>query len=335
MFDNGAILTNIWNSFANVVAPESQLYWHFLLSATGIASLIYWLRRDRNEDVSLRGFLVFCFPRKIYRHPSALLDFRYFAVNIVVYGAFIGPLLLTSSTTALGTACLLINMVGEPTSPLLPGGLWADIAVTVVVVVFADIAFFLSHYLQHRVGFLWEFHKVHHAAEVLHPLALYRRHPVDAALDAVLMGGAAGLALGLSGFIFDESVTGVTILGTNAVLFVFHFAGVHLRHSHVGLSFGSFDRILISPSMHQIHHGCSPQHVDKNFGGIFSIWDWLAGTLYLSRDNEELVLGLHNDEHREYNSIMSLYMLPFAKIALRAQRFVSRRFFRKQESPST
>jgi sterol desaturase/sphingolipid hydroxylase (fatty acid hydroxylase superfamily) len=73
-------------------------------------------------------------------------------------------------------------------------------------------------------------------------------------------------------------------LGTNAVVFLFNFAGVHLRHSHVRLSYGPFlDRILLSPTLHQTHHGCAPQHLGKNLGGMLSIWDWLAGTLYIPR----------------------------------------------------
>jgi sterol desaturase/sphingolipid hydroxylase (fatty acid hydroxylase superfamily) len=64
--------------------------------------------------------------------------------------------------------------------------------------------------------------------------------------------------------------------------------------------------------------------VDKNFGGgIFSIWDWLAGTLYLPPDDEELILGLGGGEHSDYNSVISLYLLPFVKNALRLQRFVN------------
>jgi sterol desaturase/sphingolipid hydroxylase (fatty acid hydroxylase superfamily) len=322
MFNSDVISSGLWNCLADLVAPGSQLYWPFVLSAAGIALLIYFVRDNRNEGGNLERFLSFCFPGRIYRHPSALLDFRYFLVNTIVYGAFIGPLLLTSSSTAVSTAYVLIKVAGEPPSSLLPGGIWADIAVTVAAVVFADIGFFVSHWLQHRVGFLWEFHKVHHAAEVLHPLTLYRRHPVDAALDAVLMGAAAGIVLGISGFLFDDSVKGLTILGTNAALFVFHFAGVHLRHSHIRLSFGFLDRIFISPTLHQVHHGCSPQHVDKNFGGIFSVWDWLAGTLYLPRNDEELVLGLTEGEHHEYNSIARLYLLPFVKVAIRMQRLV-------------
>jgi sterol desaturase/sphingolipid hydroxylase (fatty acid hydroxylase superfamily) len=331
MFGADDIIEKIRNSLVQIVAPESQLYWLFLLSALGIAFIIYWLRRYGKEDVNLKGFLAFCFPRKVYIHPSARLDFKYFTVNTIVYGAFIAPLLVTSSATAFGTVSLLITFFGMPMAPLLSGGMWADVGVTVAAVVVADMAFFVSHYFQHRIRFLWEFHKVHHAAEVLHPLALYRRHPMDAALDLTLMGAGAGVVLGLSAYVFDESVEGVTILGTNAVLFLFHFAGVHLRHSHVRLSYGPvLDRILICPTLHQIHHGCSPEHVDKNFGGIFSVWDWLAGTLYIPRDDEELILGLPGGEHGDYHSIIGLYLLPFVKNALRLQRFVNRIFGQKK-----
>jgi sterol desaturase/sphingolipid hydroxylase (fatty acid hydroxylase superfamily) len=321
MLDLGNILENIWGSFANVAAPESDLYWLYLVSATGLVFIIYWLRRYGHEDVSFRGFLAFCFPKRIYAHPSAQLDFKYLAINTVLYGAFIAPLLLTSTAAAYGTVAILVALFGMPETPLLTGGVWANLGVTVAAVVVADIGFFVAHNLQHRIPLLWEFHKVHHAAEVLHPVALYRRHPVDTALDVTLMGAGAGAVLGFSAYIFGESVEGVNILGTNAVLFLFHFAGANLRHSHVRLSYGPFlDRILISPTLHQTHHGCAPQHVDKNFGGILSIWDWLAGTLYIPRDDEELTLGLPNGEHRDYNSVVGLYLLPFAKNAQRLRR---------------
>jgi sterol desaturase/sphingolipid hydroxylase (fatty acid hydroxylase superfamily) len=324
MFSAAEITDRTWNSLVQIVAPESQLYWLFLLSAFGITFLIYCLSQRGNENVNLKGFLAFCFPRKVYAHPSAHLDLKYFVVNTILYGAFIAPLLVTSSATALGTVSLLVTLFGVPVA-LLSGGIWSDLGVTVAAVVVADIAFFVSHYLQHRIHFLWEFHKVHHAAEVLQPLTLYRRHPVDGALDLTLMGGGAGLVLGISAYAFDESVEGVTILGTNAVLFLFHFAGVHLRHSHVRLSYGPvLNRIFICPTLHQIHHGCSPEHLDKNFGGIFSVWDWLVGTLYIPRDDEEVLLGLPGGEHSDYNSIISLYLRPFVKNTLGLKRFVSR-----------
>jgi hypothetical protein len=54
-----------------------------------------------------------------------------------------------------------------------------------------------------------------------------------------------------------------------------------------------------------------------------STFSGYAGTLYVPRDDEELILGLPGGEHGDYNSIVSLYLLPFVKNALRLQRFAA------------
>jgi sterol desaturase/sphingolipid hydroxylase (fatty acid hydroxylase superfamily) len=316
--DLSNVLTDIWNAVAGIAAPGSEFYWPYLLSATGLSFILYCLRGLAKGDATLAGFIAFCFPKWVYAHRSARLDFKFFAVNTVLYGMLIAPLMLTSATVGNGVIDALVALFGDPAEPALPAGLAANLGVTAAVVIVADLGFFVAHYLQHRVAFLWEFHKVHHAAEVLHPLTLNRRHPVDMAVDVTLMGVAAGVVLGISAYLCGAPLEGTTILGTNGVLFVFRFAGAPLRHSHIRLSFGPFfERIFISPILHQTHHSCSPEHIDKNFGGIFSIWDRLAGTLYLTRDDEELVLGLTGGEHKDYTSVIALYVLPFVKNARR------------------
>ena len=60
-----------------------------------------------------------------------------------------------------------------------------------------------------------------------------------------------------------------------------------------------------------------PDHFEVNLGGTFTIWDRLAGTLYLPHGPEAFPLGLDREEHREYTSVLRLYLLPFAKIAKR------------------
>jgi sterol desaturase/sphingolipid hydroxylase (fatty acid hydroxylase superfamily) len=86
--------------------------------------------------------------------------------------------------------------------------------------------------------------------------------------------------------------------------------------------------------MHQAHHGSAPQYWGKNLGGILAIWDWLIGTLYLPRDDEELPLGLPDGEHLEYDSVTALYLLPFAK-ATRALRRRVRMAFTKRDTQLT
>jgi len=319
MPDLADILERIWDSLARVAAPRSNLYWLYFLSAAGMAFVIYWLRRYDKGDASVRGFFNFCFPGRIYAHPSARLDFKYVAINAVLYGGLIAPLVLTSAAAAHGTVAVMVGLFGVPSAPL-PAGVWADLGMTIAAVVAADLAFFAAHYLEHRVAFLWEFHKVHHASEVLQPLTLYRVHPVDTVLDATFMGAATGGVLGLAAYLFGDALEGVTILGTNAAVFLFNFGGVHLRHSHVPLSYGYLDRILMSPSMHQAHHSCAPEHLGKNIGGMLSTWDRLAGTIYIPHGDEELILGLAGGEHRDYDSVADLYLLPFAKNARRLRR---------------
>jgi sterol desaturase/sphingolipid hydroxylase (fatty acid hydroxylase superfamily) len=71
----------------------------------------------------------------------------------------------------------------------------------------------------------------------------------------------------------------------------------------------------VSPAQHQIHHSSQPRHFDKNIGFIFAFWDWAAGTLYVPRHKEDFALGLHGGEHRAFNSVWKLYLLPFKNAA--------------------
>jgi hypothetical protein len=93
-----------------------------------------------------------------------------------------------------------------------------------------------------------------------------------------------------------------------------------LRHSHLPLRFcAGLERMLVSPAMHQLHHSVDPRHHDKNFGLAFAIWDRLLGTLMLP--DKELIgeLGLSNGEGQVYNSVWTLYVLPFVKLFRRRQ----------------
>jgi creatinine amidohydrolase/Fe(II)-dependent formamide hydrolase-like protein len=161
---------------------------------------------------------------------------------------------------------------------------------------------------------LWEFHKVHHSAQVLTPVTAYRMHPVDDLLSMSMAGLLAGGAQGVFNFLQPDNPGPVMVLGLNALLFGFYLAGYNLRHSHIWLSYGPvLGRIFISPAQHQIHHSKAPRHLDKNFGFIFAFWDGCFGSLYLPRGKENIDIGLTNREDEEYSSIRRLYFLPFVK----------------------
>ena len=314
--------------FEHLVSSEGSLYWLYLLSSAAIGVSAYFAaRHKRDGSTNIRNVLAFLFPERVYQHPSAKLDFRFFVLNTLLFGGLIAPMLLSSLTVARGTVGALVALFGVPDEPLMAGAV-AQIGVTVAVVVAADLGFYVSHYLQHKVPVLWEFHKVHHSAEVLHPITAFRVHPVDQVLDTVLMGSMTGIVLGGSAYCFGTSTGLVTVVGMNAFVFLFNLAGAHLRHSHIWLSYGAkLDHIFVSPAMHQIHYSLAPRHLDKNIGGMLSIWDWLLGTLYVPKGEEHLAFGLVAGEHRNYTSISRLYVVPLLKCGR-----LSLRPFRKNRS---
>lgn len=298
--------------------PRQRLYWLYLLTSLGFAWLAFAHARPGAAGArGLGAFLRFCFPAAVWRHPSAWLDVRYFFVHqtfrVWLYGAFTAAVTLQ----ALGiTSSVLASLFGAAPAPPRPVGAADRIAMALVTVVVSDGLAFLAHLLQHRVALLWEFHRVHHSLEVMHPLSNYREHWVDNLLYALFAGIGVGALAACAARIYGRPVAAAEALGVNALLFVFNLAGYNLRHSHVWIAWpGWLERLLGSPAYHQIHHSADPRHVDRNFAFVFPVWDWLLGSRYLpGREPEPLRLGLGDGSEGEYRSVLRLYFLPFARL---------------------
>jgi hypothetical protein len=52
---------------------------------------------------------------------------------------------------------------------------------------------------------------------------------------------------------------------------------------------GWFDRWFASPSNHRVHHAVNDRYIDRNYGGIFMLWDRLFGTFV--EEDEKCVYG--------------------------------------------
>ena len=297
--------------FAMPLLPSQRIYFLYVVSALVLALVVYeWLRRSRPDGPS-GSFFSFCFPKRIYRHPSALVDYAFFFINKASFAILFAPLVV-GSTLVSGWTEAGLGAVWSKAAAGYEAGLGAGVLFTLFMILAADAATFVGHYLQHKVPLLWEFHKVHHSAEVMTPITVYRMHPVDDLLIGSLVGIATGLVHGTFGFFFEGGVAVITVMELNLVLFLFYLFGYNLRHSHIWLPYpGWLSHFLVSPAQHQIHHSSEPRHFDKNIGFIFAFWDWAAGTLYVPKGKEEFELGLYGGESRDFNSVWKLYTLPF------------------------
>jgi sterol desaturase/sphingolipid hydroxylase (fatty acid hydroxylase superfamily) len=293
--------------FAHLFAPAARLWWGYLAGALALAFLAWRLAGGRGW----RGFLAFCFPKAVFAHPSARTDYRFFLVNKASFGFFVAPLVAIEPTASRWAHGLL---AGDGAGLGLEAGPFALAAFTLAAILAFDFGVWASHWLQHRVPWLWEFHKVHHSAETLTPVTNYRMHPVDELLAAVVVGLCSGLVYGLFRFLYAAPPPEYSILGLNVVLFAFYLFGFNLRHSHVWLSYPAWlSHLLVSPAQHQIHHSRDPRHFDRNFGLIFALWDWCFGTLYVPRARERLEFGL-GAESRDFDGVAALYLAPFRKL---------------------
>ncbi len=316
------------------VDPDERIFWAYLLSSLALAASVWAASlRSGSGQAGLRGFLRFCFPPEVWRHPSAWLDVRYFFVHqmlrVWIYGAFAAGIALASANAVSSALCAL---QGEPSPDPRPLGLVGRAAVTVFTIAAVDFAGFLAHWVQHKLPLLWAFHKVHHSARVMHPLSNYREHWVDNLLYAVVHGATSGAATSLAAGLLGSSVTPVEVLGVNVVVFAFNVAGYNLRHSHVWLAWpGWLGWVIGSPAYHQIHHSVDPRHLDKNFAFMFPVWDRLFGCAWLPREREQLRFGLADGSEDEYRSVLRLWFFPFAEI-LRRERA---RAAARSSSPAT
>ncbi len=298
--------------------PDERIYVFYLVTAVALAYLVYAAARDRGAPEAEGGFWRLAFPKRIYGHRSARTDYKFFLVNKIVDPLVFAPLVLGAAAAAEWTGRLLRAIWG-PDGPGFESGPASLALMTVSVLLALDLGVFVTHYLQHKVPALWEFHKVHHSAEVLTPITVYRMHPVDTLFTTSASGLLTGAVHGLFAYLFAEVPGVFAVFGLNVGVFAFYLLGYNLRHSHVWLPYPRWlSHLLISPAQHQIHHSDAPRHFDRNLGFIFAFWDWIAGTLYIPRGKEALTFGLYRGEQRAYNGVVRLYLLPFRRLFARS-----------------
>ena len=295
------------------IDPRKRVSLLYLFSATAIAVAwsIYMSRGAVRDGLrKLRGTL---FSGRIWLSPSARADYKLLLANQALL-LLAAPVFV--SRAAVATALFFFLHQHFPVgSAMLSGAPPALVAVAYTAFLFLldDFSRFAVHFALHRVPFLWPFHRIHHSAEVLNPLTVFRTHPVEGVIFTFRAIAVQAVSISLFVFLFGSSIDLVTIYGVGMFLFAFNLAGANLRHSHVQIRYGRrLERLFISPAQHQIHHSRDSRHHDKNFGAALAIWDWMAGSLHTAPGDLKLEFGLARNGDRRTHSLLNLYFSPFA-----------------------
>jgi sterol desaturase/sphingolipid hydroxylase (fatty acid hydroxylase superfamily) len=151
--------------------------------------------------------------------------------------------------------------------------LWQQAGLMLII---ADFIGYWMHRLFHGRR-LWRFHAIHHSSVDLDWLSSVRVHPVN---DAV-MRVASALPLVALGFAPLALAGIVPILTLMAVLV----------HANLDWDFGPLRAVIASPRFHRWHHTDEREARDKNFAGLFPVWDILFGTYHMPRDKLPTTFG--------------------------------------------
>jgi sterol desaturase/sphingolipid hydroxylase (fatty acid hydroxylase superfamily) len=157
---------------------------------------------------------------------------------------------------------------------------WAGIAGTIVAL---DFALWGWHLANHRLAWLWRFHRVHHS-------------DVDFDISTSLRFHAGELLLSLPLRLAAVFLLGAPLAGLLAFEVVFGLFNMFV-HGNIRMASAVESRlsaIVILPAAHRLHHSVRPDQRGRNFGTILSAWDRWLGTWTEGRSAETVTTGLQD-----------------------------------------
>ncbi len=126
-----------------------------------------------------------------------------------------------------------------------------------------DLMYYVFHRAHHEVRILWAAHVNHHSSEEYNLSTALRQSwltPLTKLPFAV--------PLALVGF------TPAEIKRAQQINLLWQY----WVHTQLVEKLGPVEEVMSTPSHHRVHHGSNLRYLDRNYGGIFIVWDRLFGT---------------------------------------------------------
>lgn len=169
-----------------------------------------------------------------------------------------------------------------------------------------DFSYYWFHRVSHEVNLFWAAHVVHHQSE-------------DYNLGTALRQSGSGLV----GFIFYlpwlyVGIPAEILFASGAINLVYQF-WVHTEHVP---KLGPVEYVFVTASNHRVHHAQNEVYIDRNYGGIFIIWDRLFGTFQEELPEQPCVYGIRKPlrSHNPFWANVHVYWSLF-RDACRAKRW--------------
>lgn len=152
---------------------------------------------------------------------------------------------------------------------------WPDLASWAVVFLLVDLCYYWLHRLSHEVNILWAGHVVHHSSEEYNLTVALRQSSLHGLFSWLFY-----MPLALAGVPWEMFVV------SHGFNLIYQF-WIHTREIS---RLGPLEWLMNTPSHHRVHHGVNPKYQDRNYAGVFIVWDRLFGSF--TPEEEEPVYGI-------------------------------------------
>lgn len=149
-------------------------------------------------------------------------------------------------------------------------------AMWVAAFVLFDFCYYWKHRYNHELNIMWASHVAHHSSEEYNLTTALRQSSTD------IFGVLFYLPMAILGF---DPVMLFTVFSLNLI---YQF----WVHTRLVPKLGWYEKIFITPSNHRVHHAMNDIYIDKNYGGVFILWDKWFGTYQEELDEEPCIYGI-------------------------------------------
>lgn len=176
------------------------------------------------------------------------------------------------------------------------GSAWLE---NLLAILFFDLWMYLWHRANHRIPFLWKFHRMHHSDNQVDATTALRFHTGELVFSSTLrLAVLPLLGLSLSQLLLYETCLQPIII---------------LHHSNVAIP-EKIDRILrtliVTPNMHRVHHSQVNRETNSNYSSIFSFWDRIGKSFTRRRDLSNLRYGLPDFPEPQWQTFGGMLKTP-------------------------
>lgn len=180
-------------------------------------------------------------------------------------------------------------------------GGWPEIIITLVVF---DCWDYWMHRANHRLRFLWRFHKAHHSDMEIDVTTASRFHIGE----LLITNGVKGVMI----LLWGPSLMGIVVFEISLT------AASQFHHGNLNIPLMPQNRLengVVTPRMHRCHHVYEGRCRVGNYSTIFSIWDRLFRTYYRPDKPAELEpIGVSNPRGPETMRLVPMLLTPFREL---------------------